>query len=58
MHHIAMQSDAPMVLAPGACGTIGLRDYFQEKAKVKGVEVNRLVNDLLKREIDWIESVK
>lgn len=35
-----------------------VRDYLQERAQVKGVEVGRLVNDLLKREIELIESVK
>ena len=35
-----------------------IRSYFQERADVKGVEVERLVNDLLKREIELIESVK
>jgi hypothetical protein len=35
-----------------------VRDYLQERAQAKGVEVTRLVNDLLKREIDLIESVK
>lgn len=35
-----------------------VRDYLQERAQVKGVEVGRLVNDLLKREIERIESVK
>jgi predicted HicB family RNase H-like nuclease len=35
-----------------------VRTYLQERAKSKGIEVNRLVNDMLKREIDLIESVK
>lgn len=35
-----------------------VRTYLQERAKSKGVEVNRLVNDMLKREIDLIEAVK
>lgn len=35
-----------------------VRDYLQERAQAKGVEVARLVNDLLKREIELIESVK
>lgn len=35
-----------------------VRDYFQDRAQAKGVEVARLVNDLLKREIELIESVK
>jgi len=35
-----------------------VRAYFQERAQAKGVEVGRLVNDLLKREIEVIEAVK
>jgi len=35
-----------------------VREYLQDRAQEKGVEVTRLVNDLLKREIDLIESVK
>ncbi|HSL82124.1 MAG TPA: hypothetical protein VLF66_05075 [Thermoanaerobaculia bacterium] len=35
-----------------------VREYFQDRAQAKGVEVARLVNDLLKREIELIESVK
>lgn len=35
-----------------------IRSYLQERAEAKGVEVSRLVNDLLKREIELIESVK
>lgn len=33
-------------------------DYFAAKAKAKGVELNTLVNDLLKKDIDLIEGVK
>lgn len=33
-------------------------DYFQARAEAKGLEVGRLVNDLLRREIEIIESVK
>ena len=33
-------------------------DYFAEKAKAKGVELNALVNDLLKKDIASIEGVK
>ncbi|AJQ97863.1 MAG: hypothetical protein H6999_05075 [Hahellaceae bacterium] len=33
-------------------------DYFAEKAKAKGVELNALVNDLLKKDIALIEGVK
>lgn len=32
--------------------------YLKERAMSKGVEVNRLVNDMLKRDIDLIEAVK
>ena len=32
--------------------------YLSERARAKGVEVGRLVNDILKREIDLIEAVK
>lgn len=35
-----------------------VQDYLQERAQAKGVEVARLVNDLLNREIELIESVK
>jgi hypothetical protein len=35
-----------------------VREYLTARAKDKGVEVNRLVNDLLKRDIDLIETVK
>jgi hypothetical protein len=33
-------------------------NYFAAKAKAKGVELNVLVNDLLKKDIDLIEGVK
>lgn len=33
-------------------------DYFSAKAKAKGVELNTLVNDLLKKDIALIEGVK
>ncbi len=36
----------------------GVRDYLAARAKAKGVEVNELVNDLLKRDIDLIEATK
>jgi hypothetical protein len=32
-------------------------NYFAAKAKAKGVEINTLVNDLLKKDIDLIEGV-
>ena len=33
-------------------------DYFTDKAKNKGVELNALINDLLKKDIDLIEGIK
>lgn len=33
-------------------------DYFTAKAKSKGVELNQMLNDLLKKDIDLIEGVK
>jgi hypothetical protein len=36
----------------------GVRDYLTERAKAKGVDVNKLVNDLLKRDIELIEAAK
>lgn len=33
-------------------------NYFAAKAKAKGVELNTLVNELLKKDIDLIEGVK
>jgi hypothetical protein len=36
----------------------GVRNYLTERAKAKGVEVNELVNDLLKRNIELIETAK
>jgi hypothetical protein len=36
----------------------GVRDYLTERAKAKGVEVNELVNELLKRDIELIETAK
>jgi len=36
----------------------GVRNYLTERAKAKGVEVNTLVNDLLKRDIELIEAAK
>lgn len=33
-------------------------NYFKGKAKSKGVELNQLVNDLLRKDIDIINSVK
>lgn len=33
-------------------------DYFAAKAKSKGVELNQLLNDLLKKDIALIEEVR
>jgi hypothetical protein len=33
-------------------------NYFTAKAKAKSVELNTLINDLLKKDIDLIEGVK
>ncbi len=33
-------------------------DYFSAKAKAKGIELNAMVNDLLKKDIALIEGVK
>jgi hypothetical protein len=33
-----------------------VRDYLSARAKAKGVEVNELVNDLLRRDIDLIKA--
>lgn len=35
-----------------------VRDYLTARAKAKGIEVNELVNELLKRDIDLIEAAK
>ena len=32
-------------------------DYFSVRAKAKGVELNQMVNELLKKDIDLIEGV-
>jgi len=33
-------------------------DYLSEKAKTKGVEINEMVNDLLRKDIALIEGIK
>ena len=35
-----------------------VQNYFAEKAKSKGVELNAMINDLLKKDIDLVEGVK
>lgn len=44
--------DLPVYLEPE------VRTYFAERAKAKGVEINELVNELLKRDIALIETAK
>jgi acetyl-CoA carboxylase carboxyltransferase component len=44
--------DLPVYLDPG------IRDYLAASAKAKGVEVNDLVNELLKRDIELIKAKK
>jgi hypothetical protein len=44
--------DLPVYLDPE------VRGYLAERAKAKGVEINRLVNELLKRDIALIETAK
>lgn len=33
-------------------------DYLSAKAKAKGIEVNQIVNDLLRKDIELIEGLK
>ena len=33
-------------------------DYLSERAKTKGVEINEMVNDLLRKDIALIEGIK
>ena len=33
-------------------------DYFEAKAKAKGIELNTMVNELFKKDIALIEGVK
>jgi len=35
-----------------------IRDWLTERAKAKGIDLGRLVNGLLKRDIELIEAVK
>jgi len=42
----------PMYLEPEVLS------YFADKAKNKGVELNTMINELLKKDIDLIEGVK
>lgn len=44
--------DLPIYLDPR------IREYLAIRAKAKGVEVGQLVNELLQRDIDLIETVR
>lgn len=44
--------DLPIYLDPQ------VRDYLAARAKAKGIEINQLVNELLKRDIELIETAK
>ena len=35
-----------------------VQSYLQEKAKMKGIEVSQLVNEMLRQDIKLIEAVK
>ena len=35
-----------------------VQDYFEAKAKAKGVELNVMINDLLEKDIALIEGIK
>lgn len=35
-----------------------VREYLAARAKAKGIEIDQLVNELLKRDIDIIEAAK
>ncbi|HEX5635903.1 MAG TPA: hypothetical protein VFY78_02355 [Gammaproteobacteria bacterium] len=37
---------------------VDVLDYIATKAKTKGVKVNDMVNDLLRKDIDLIEGIK
>jgi hypothetical protein len=50
--HSAASSFARLYLDPD------VRDYLAARAKDKGIEVNQLVNELLKRDIELIETAK
>lgn len=48
----AAQLNLPIYLEEKVLG------YLSERAEAKGIGVDRLVNDILKRKIDLIEAVK
>ncbi len=35
-----------------------VREYLEARAKAKGIEIDQLVNELLKRDIELIEAAK
>lgn len=47
-----MQLHAPIYLEQS------VQDYFLKKAAEKGIELNRLINDILKKDIEIIEAAK
>jgi predicted HicB family RNase H-like nuclease len=51
-HRKDMVLEVPIYLDPQ------VHEYLAARAKAKGIEVNQLVNDLLKRDIDLIEAAK
>ena len=51
-HHPEAQHNMPLYLEEDVL------KYFTAKAESKGVDLNTLINDLLKKDIDLIEGVK
>lgn len=51
-YNASAQYNLPLYLEPDVL------NYFSVKAKAKGVELNTLVNDLLKKDIELIEGLK
>lgn len=51
-HHKEAVLQLPIYLDPE------VREYLAACAKAKGIDVNQLVNELLKRDIDLIEAAK
>lgn len=51
-HHPEAQHNMPLYLEEDVL------KYFSAKAESKGVDLNTLINDLLKKDIDLIEGVK
>jgi len=48
----AAKTDCPVLFVPD------IRNWLTDRAKAKGIDLGRLVNDLLKRDIELIEAVK